>query len=78
MKKWFIKGLAILNTLEGVIHIIVALIGFWGIIDTGTKDWRIWIPPLENFIFGLFSVLTGYVLGIGHHHVHNHKEGENV
>lgn len=68
MKKWLVKGLAILNTLEGIIHIGVALIGFWGIIDTGTKDWRIWIPPLENFIFGLFSVLTGYVLGVGHHY----------
>jgi hypothetical protein len=74
MKKWFVKGLAILNTLEGVIHIGVALIGFWGIIDTGMNDWRIWIPSLENFIFGLFSVLTGYVLGIEHHHGHNEEE----
>ena len=78
MKKLFIKGMAILNTLEGIIHIVIALIGFWGIIDTETWDWRIWMPSLENFVFGLFSVLTGYILGIGHHHVHNHKEGENV
>lgn len=74
MKKWFIKGLALLNTLEGIIHIIVALIGFWGIIDTGFVDWRVVLPPLENFIFGLFSVLTGYVLGIEHHHGHKHNE----
>lgn len=66
--------MAILNTMEGIIHIGVAIIGFWGIIDTGIKDWRIWIPPLENFVFGLFSVLTGYVLGIEHHH--EHKKGD--
>ena len=74
MKKWIIKGLALLNALEGIIHIIVAIIGFWGIVDIGMNDWRILIPPLENFIFGLFSVLTGYVLGIEHHH--EHKKGD--
>ncbi|AJA41443.1 hypothetical protein AXJ14_gp124 [Geobacillus virus E3] len=78
MRKWLIKGLALLNALEGIIHIIVAIIGFWGIVDTGMNDWRILIPPLENFIFGLFSVLTGYILGAGHRHIHNHKEGEDI
>jgi hypothetical protein len=76
MKKWLVKGLAILNTLEGIIHIGVALIGFWGIIDTGTWDWRVLAAPVENFIFGLFSILTGYILGAKHHH--EHKKGENV
>jgi hypothetical protein len=75
MKKWLVKGLAILNTLEGIIHIGVALIGFWGIIDTETWDWRVLAAPVENFIFGLFSILTGYILGTKHHH--EYKKGEN-
>ena len=48
MKKLFIKGMAILNTLEGIIHIVIALIGFWGIIETETWDWRIWMPSLKG------------------------------
>ena len=41
MKKilaWFVKFLAIINTFEGIIHLIVAGIGLWGIIAEGVWD----------------------------------------
>lgn len=67
------KPLAILNTLEGLIHIAVAFVGFWGVFSTGEFDWRLLAAPTEHFIFGLFSILTGYILGHEHHHNHHHK-----
>ncbi|AEO93319.1 gp48 [Bacillus phage G] len=66
------KILAILNTLEGIIHIVVALIGYWGIFAYMVFDWRIWATPTEHLFFGLFSILTGYILGKNHHHHHHH------
>jgi hypothetical protein len=68
--KLFVKFLAVINTFEGIIHIVVAAIGLWGIIDTWTWDWRLLAPVVENFVFGLLSVATGIVLGKGilHHH----------
>lgn len=67
--KWIMKSLAVLNTLEGVIHLIVAVVGAWGLIDIEAYDIRAWTPVVENFIFGIFSILTGYALGsTGHHH----------
>lgn len=69
--KLFMKSLAILNTAEGIIHLIVAAIGAWGLIDIGVWDVRAWLPVVENFIFGIFSILTGWALGtVGHHHHH--------
>ena len=62
------KFLAVLNTAEGFIHIIVATIGIWGLVETQSWDWRLWVAPLENLVFGLFSLLTGYVLGMHHRH----------
>ncbi len=56
------KFLALLNTAEGSIHIIVATVGMWGIFSTGIYDWRIVSPPAINFVLGLFSLLTGFVL----------------
>jgi hypothetical protein len=72
MKKFLIKFLALLNTAEGIIHLVVALIGFWGIFATNTWDWRVIMPPLENLIFGLFSIFTGIVLGQWGHDHHKH------
>lgn len=70
---WFIGALALLNTFEGVIHIVVAIIGFWGAFATNVWDWRLIVPPVENLVFGLFSLVTGFVLGKGiHGHSHSH------
>lgn len=66
--RFIIKSLALLNTVEGVIHLVVAFISIWGLIDKGVYDIRIWTAPLENLIFGFFSIITGYVLGMNHHH----------
>jgi hypothetical protein len=78
--KAFMKSMAWLNTAEGIIHLVVAVVGAWGLIDTSTFDVRAWTPVFENFVFGIFSVLVGWALGIGHdhhhHHHHNHKEEE--
>jgi len=69
MKRWLRKSLAILNSLEGVIHLIVALVSLWGIAATHTWDWRVLAAPLENAVFGAFSLWTGYVLGKDHHKI---------
>jgi hypothetical protein len=68
----FVKFLAIINALEGVIHIIVSIIGFWGASDVGVWDWRLLAPSIENLVFGVLSIATGIVLGKGilHHHHH--------
>lgn len=63
----FMKSLAVLNTAEGIIHLVVAGIGAWGLIATSTYDIRTWIPIYENFAFGVFSILTGWALGASHH-----------
>jgi len=65
--KYIMKSLSWLNTLEGVIHLIVAGIGAWGLVDINAYDIRAWTPVVENFIFGIFSILTGWALGIDHH-----------
>ncbi|MDS7057116.1 hypothetical protein NXG04_07440 [Klebsiella pneumoniae] len=67
--KWLMKSLAFLNTVEGIVHLVVAGIGAWGLIDINAYDIRAWTPVVENFVFGIFSVFTGYALGsAGHHH----------
>lgn len=68
--KVFVKILAYLNSVEGVIHIIVSLIGFWGAFATGVFDIRVLAAPIENLVFGFFSIMTGIVLGKGFHHHH--------
>lgn len=68
--KYIMKSLAFLNTVEGIVHLIVAGIGAWGLIDIGAYDFRAWLPVWENFVFGGFSILTGWALGISHHHHH--------
>jgi hypothetical protein len=68
---WLMASMALLNAVEGIVHLIVALIGGWGSIDTGVTDFRVWLPILENFILGIFSLLTGWALGIKHDHHHH-------
>jgi hypothetical protein len=62
IKKWFKESIALLNWVEGIAHLIIASIGLWGCIALGVFDVRIMAPIIENFIFGLFSVLTGIVM----------------
>lgn len=69
---WLMGAMALLNTVEGIVHLIVAVIGLIGGIDIGLTDWRVWLPIVENFILGAFSLLTGWALGIKHHHHHHH------
>ena len=68
---WLMASMALLNAVEGVIHLVVSVIGAWGAIDISVFDIRVWIPIIENFVLGLFSLLTGWALGIKHDHHHN-------
>jgi hypothetical protein len=68
---WLMASMAMLNAVEGVVHLIVALIGGWGSVDTGVTDFRVWLPIIENFVLGIFSLLTGWALGIKHDHHHH-------
>lgn len=56
------RFLALLNTAEGFIHIMIAIVGFWGIFATDIFDWRIVTATSINLVLGAFSLLTGYVL----------------
>ena len=67
---WLMASMAVLNTVEGIIHLVVAVIGTWGVTATGVFDIRILLPIIENFVLGAFSLLTGWALGIKHHHHH--------
>lgn len=69
--RWLLASMAMLNTVEGVIHLVVAFIGIWGVFATGVFDLRILLPIIENIILGGFSLLTGWALGM-HHHNHHH------
>lgn len=62
LKIFFIRAVAVLNTFEGVVHLIVACIGFWGCWDLNVFDIRVLLPNIENTIFGVFSILTGFVI----------------
>lgn len=74
---WLLASMAMLNAVEGIIHIIVAVIGGWGAIDVSVFDMRVWLPIIENLILGLFSLLTGWALGIqDNHNHHNHNVGD--
>jgi hypothetical protein len=68
----FIKFLAAINALEGILHLVFAAIGIWGLFVTNDWDWRLVAPVCENLVFGVLSVATGIVLGKGvlHHHHH--------
>lgn len=73
---WLMASMAVLNAVEGIVHLVVATIGTWGAIDTSVIDIRVWLPIIENFILGVFSLLTGWALGIKHDHHHHHDERE--
>jgi len=62
IRKLIVQFLAVLNTAEGIIHLIVASVGMWGCIDLGVYDFRVLLPNIENFVFGIFSVLTGVIM----------------
>jgi hypothetical protein len=68
---WLMASMALLNAVEGIVHLIVAVIGTWGAVDTSVADARVWLPIVENFILGAFSLLTGWALGIKHDHHHH-------
>ena len=68
---WLMASMALLNAVEGIVHLIVAGIGAWGGIDTSVTDIRVWLPIIENFVLGIFSLLTGWALGIKHHEHHH-------
>lgn len=70
---WLMASMAVLNMFEGLIHLIVAIIGSWGVVSVDVWDFRVLLPILENFVLGVFSLLTGWALGIQHHH-HHHGE----
>jgi hypothetical protein len=69
---WLMASMALLNAVEGIIHLVVAGIGTWGAIDVSVYDMRVWLPIIENIILGGFSLLTGWCLGLTHDHHHNH------
>lgn len=66
--RFLIKSLSLLNTVEGVIHLGVALISGWSLVRLEVYDFGAWLATLENTVFGVFSVVTGYLLGMKHHH----------
>lgn len=68
---WLMTSMAMLNAVEGIIHLVVALIGGYGAVDISVYDFRVWMPIIENFILGIFSILTGWALGMKHDHHHN-------
>lgn len=63
VKKALLRSLAILNLSEGIIHISVAALAYWGMYDTGLWDWRIMMAPTTDFFLGIISLITGVVLG---------------
>lgn len=80
--------MAILNGIEGIVHLVVATIGTIGVfsvfgfkavtnllfvngISQALTTWAVMLPNIENFIFGVFSILVGLALGAIHHH-HKH------
>lgn len=67
---WLMASMALLNAVEGIVHLVVALIGTWGAVDTNVTDIRVWLPIVENLVLGVFSLLTGWALGIKHDHHH--------
>lgn len=63
MKKFFISTLAVLNLGEGIIHLVTSAISFWGMYSLDVWDWRVATSPTADFALGIFSIITGIVLG---------------
>jgi hypothetical protein len=70
MKQFIIKILMLINFAEGIIHLVVSIISFWGIYDTGAWDWRIMAAPTTDFFLGMTSLITGFVLKDFNCHYH--------
>lgn len=62
IRRWFQESIALLNWIEGITHIVVSGIGFWGCISIRVFDIRVMTPIVENLIFGVFSIVTGIVM----------------
>ena len=62
LKNIIIKSLALLNAVEGIIHIVTACISFYGMWDLGVWDWRVMTAPTFDLFLGAVSLITGYVL----------------
>jgi len=62
LKQFIIRILAIINLTEGLIHLVVSGISFWGMYDNGIWDWRIMAAPTTDLFLGMASLLTGYIL----------------
>lgn len=75
MKKKIVAGfiglIAVLNVVEGFSHLTMAGISWWGIFSSDVTDWRVMASPFEAVFFGVFSIITGIVVGGGHHHHHH-------
>lgn len=67
---WIMSALALFNSIEGIVHLITAIVGMWGGIDTNVTDIRVWFPIAENFLTGILSLITAWALGIKNHHHH--------
>jgi hypothetical protein len=70
LKQFIIKILALINLAEGIIHLVVSMISFWGIYDNNIWDWRVMAAPTTDFFLGLTSLLTWFFLKeyVHHHH----------
>lgn len=68
MSKFMLKTLAVLNLGEGVIHIITAVVSFWGMSSLGVWDWRVATSPTVDLALGLVSLVTALALGKWHSH----------
>lgn len=62
LKQFIIKILTVINFAEGIIHLVVSCISFWGIYDTNNWDWRVVTAPTTDLFLGLASLITSYVL----------------
>jgi len=61
-KRFIVQVLMFVNLGEGLIHIVVSGISFWGIYDMGVSDWRIMTAPTCDLILGGASLITSYFL----------------
>ena len=52
----------LINLAEGIIHLVVSVISFWGIYDTNAWDWRVMTAPTTDLLLGCTSLLTSYFL----------------
>jgi hypothetical protein len=70
-KRLIVKILIFVNLFEGIIHLIVSAISFWGMYDMNIWDWRIAAAPTTDFFLGVASLITSYFLNSFeefHHH----------